>query len=40
MRREPVARDLNAKAMWGRVRAQTFADRRKRKPKHKLAYEW
>lgn len=42
MGQEPIGRDPVAKAMWGRVRSQTFRDKRKtlaRKAKHKaLAY--
>jgi len=42
MGQEPIGRDLVAKAMWGRVKAQVFRDKRKtlaRKAKHKgLAY--
>ena len=38
MGQEPVARDHHAQAMWGRVKAQVFGDKRKvlpRKAKHK-----
>ena len=38
MGQTPIARDLQAQAMWGRVKAQTFRDKRKvlpRKAKHK-----
>lgn len=42
MGQEPIGRDLVACAMWGRVKAQVFRDKRKtlaRKAKHKgLAY--
>ena len=41
--REPVARDMNACAMWGRVKSATFRDRTKtlpRKAKHKERYCW
>lgn len=42
MGQEPMANDPVAKAMWGRVKCQTFRDRRRvlpRKAKHKaLAY--
>lgn len=40
MGQEPIARDTVAAMMWGRVRSQTFADRRRAKPKHKPVYEW
>lgn len=40
MGQEPIARDPNAKAMWGRCRSATFDDRRKRNPKHKAQEEW
>lgn len=38
MGQEPIGRDPNAMAMWGRVRGQVFRDKRKtlpRKAKHK-----
>ena len=38
MGQEPIARDLQAKAMWGNARATVFRDKRKalpRKAKHK-----
>lgn len=40
MGQQPKARDMVASAMWGRVKSQTFRDRRKtlaRKAKHKAS---
>ncbi len=39
MGQEPIARSPVAKAMWGRVKAQTFADRRTKAPKHKARWK-
>lgn len=41
MGQEPAARDTVAAGMWGRIKSQTFRDRRKtlaRKAKHKERY--
>ena len=35
MGQEPIARSPVAQAMWGRVKSQTFVDRRRKAPKHK-----
>ena len=43
MGQEPIGRDYVAMAMWGRVKAQTFKDKRKvlpRKAKHKPCLDW
>lgn len=32
--KQPVARDPNAQAMWGRTRSQRFADRRYKRPRY------
>lgn len=39
-RREPVARDPNARAMWGNARSQAFSDRRFKRPRYGYAKEW
>lgn len=41
MGQEPIARSDVAASMWGRVKSQTFRDRRRtldRKAKHKVRY--
>lgn len=40
MGQKPLARDLVAKAMWGNCGPRVFADKRRKKPKHKAVYEW
>ena len=38
MGQNPIVGDPVAKGMWGRVKSQTFQDKRKKDPKHKGRY--